>query len=447
MIITRLRAAPFGCFPEKEVRFQRGLNVILGPNEAGKSTLFEALRNVLLLPTRLPKPMHATRVAPYLPVSGGDFIRVEVDLETPEGSWRLNRRWGAAPASELVLPTGARVADEAAVVERLAGILPARPGTVSFVLMTGQAQLSATVQLLKTRAKDSVSDLVDILRRAVLETGGVAVDRFMERLAALEQRAYSRWDAVHKGPEGNRGIENPWRNNRGAILEAWYGKEAARAALSSARAYEAGLDAVNGKLRAAAGGLSRQETFVSTHARAAKDARELRALEAELAAVRAEAGVLRTVTMQWPVAAHAVEELQKAARAEASARASLEKELEVARGMEEGRALRERHARAARRRTQLEEAKARLSAVPWLDAKGLEEIRRAFSSLETLRAGLDAGQAFCHGCRKGRGADRGAGGFRPRKEADTRPGGNRALPRCREAPHRAPRHGDRGEIR
>jgi exonuclease SbcC len=392
VIITRLRAAPFGCFPEKEVRFQRGLNVVLGPNEAGKSTLFEALRNVLLLRTRLTKPVHALRVSPYLPVSGGDFIRVEADLETPQGLWRLKRRWGASPASELILPSGAALADDAAIGERLAGILPARPGTVSLVLMTGQVQLAATVHTLKTRAKDSLSDLADILRRAVLETGGVAVDRFMERLAELEQRAYSRWDAAHKGPEGNRGIENPWKNNRGAILEAWYGKEAARASLAAARAYEAGLDEVNGRLRTAAAELARQETFVASHARAARDARERRTLEAELAAVRAEAGILRTVSMQWPVAAHAVEELQKAARVDAAARAPLEKELEGARRMEEGRTLRERHARARRRRTQLEEAERQLAAVPRLESKALDEIRRASSALEKLQAGLDAGR-------------------------------------------------------
>ena len=392
MIITRLRAVPFGCFPDKEVRFQRGLNVVLGPNEAGKSTLFEALRNVLLLRTRLTKPQHAQRVAPYLPVSGGDFIRVEADLETRQGSWRVKRRWGASPAAELILPSGAALADDAAVYERLIGILPARPGTVSLVLMTGQAQLSATVALLKTRAKDAVSDLADILRRAVLETGGVAVDSFMERLAEREQKAYSRWDAAHKGPEGNHGIENPWKNRKGEILDAWYAKETARASLAAARAYESGLDEVNGRLRAAAAGLARQETFVTSHARAARDARERRTLEAELAAVRAEAGVLRAVSMQWPVAANAAEELQKAARAEAAARALLETELAAARRMEEGRSLRERHARARRRRTQLEEAESRLSAVPRLEAKPLEEIRRASSVLEKLQAGLDAGR-------------------------------------------------------
>jgi exonuclease SbcC len=80
------------------------------------------------------------------------------------------------------------------------------------------------------------------------------------------------------------------------------------------------------------------------------------------------------------------------AYAQSAARALLEKELAAARRVEEGRSLRERHARARRRRTQLEEAEKRLSAVPRLEAKALQEIRRASSALERLQAGLDAGR-------------------------------------------------------
>ena len=140
----------------------------------------------------------------------------------------MKRRWGASPAAELILPSGAALADDAAVYERLIGILPARPGTVSLVLMTGQAQLSATVALLKTRAKDAVSDLADILRRAVLETGGVAVDSFMERLAEREQKAIAQMKEAgtvinEVSPEAKKGFQaavKPVWDKYGKSLEA-----------------------------------------------------------------------------------------------------------------------------------------------------------------------------------------------------------------------------------
>jgi len=35
VIVRRLRVHPFGFFADREITFQPGLNVILGPNEAG----------------------------------------------------------------------------------------------------------------------------------------------------------------------------------------------------------------------------------------------------------------------------------------------------------------------------------------------------------------------------------------------------------------------------
>ena len=55
MIVTRLRVHPFGFFSDREIGFAPGLNVVLGPNEAGKSTIFSAIRSSLLR-TRLKKP-------------------------------------------------------------------------------------------------------------------------------------------------------------------------------------------------------------------------------------------------------------------------------------------------------------------------------------------------------------------------------------------------------
>lgn len=47
MILRSLELRHFGKFPEKTVEFRRGMNLITGPNEAGKSTLIEAIPAVL----------------------------------------------------------------------------------------------------------------------------------------------------------------------------------------------------------------------------------------------------------------------------------------------------------------------------------------------------------------------------------------------------------------
>lgn len=48
MWIKRLRTKGFGCLGDRDFEFINGLNVIYGPNEAGKTTLFEAIEEALL---------------------------------------------------------------------------------------------------------------------------------------------------------------------------------------------------------------------------------------------------------------------------------------------------------------------------------------------------------------------------------------------------------------
>ena len=72
MILQRLHLHPFAGLADREIRFAPGLNVVLGPNEAGKSTQRRALRQALLVSTKLSKGEAAREVLPFLPLGGGD---------------------------------------------------------------------------------------------------------------------------------------------------------------------------------------------------------------------------------------------------------------------------------------------------------------------------------------------------------------------------------------
>jgi exonuclease SbcC len=391
--INRVRAHPFGCLSDKEMSFGPGMNVVLGANEAGKSTLFLAIRHALLATTRLLKSGVAKHLTPYLPASGGDAISVDLEVATPEGSWLLKRRWGAHAGSELTLPKGATISDEAAVITQIAALLPARPGTVSRILMTRQSELGGTPTLLREDdARESLSDLADILRRAVLETGGVSVDRFLSLLKERTQALLSRWDSAQNGPEKGHGIENPWKKDVGTLLGTWYAAERARGAWKGAVSFEADLDAANAALRTAEAAVAVRDSFVSAHAAAARDARERRTLEAEIGRVKAEAESLRRVFSDWPVAVDGVHRLEESIRTADAVAAVFEREMGEARQAEEARGLRELHARVQRRQSQVAEAEKALATVPALPKASLEEIRRAAMTVEKLEAGLQAGK-------------------------------------------------------
>jgi exonuclease SbcC len=392
VIVHRLRLHPFGCFADKELAFAPGLTVVLGPNEAGKSTFYRALRHALFVPTTLSKPKLAHYVAPYLPAAGGDTIRVDLELEAAGGRWMLRRRWGAGAGSELVLPAGPTLADEAAIQQKLAALLPARPGTFAGVLLTGQSDLAATIDSLEKDRKEALSDLADILRTAVLETGGVSVDQFRALLDGRIQALFSSWDRARGQPKNNRGIDNPWKREVGEILQAWYETERLRAASKGALSWEKELDELAAKLRAVSDAAADRERFVNDRAKAAADARERRTLEAEAARVRMEIDSLTSLGVQWPRALERIRSLEETMASLEGARASLAAERGEAEREEEGRRLREKHGRVVRKRALVEEARAKLAAAPRLERKTLEEIRLASRDLERLQAGLEAGR-------------------------------------------------------
>jgi exonuclease SbcC len=391
MIITRLRVYPFGFFSDKEIRFEPGLNVVLGPNEAGKSTLFLAVRSSLLR-ARLKKTEFDRLMASFLPAGGGDVARLEMEFRTASGAWALKRQWGADARSELRLPGGGVIVDDEAIKEKLQEALPARQGTFWKVLMTGQTELARTLESLRADGGGVVSDVTDMLRRTVLETGGIPVDAFRALLSGRLKESFNHWDNIHNGPEGGRGVEKPWRKEVGEILTTWYTRENLRAQRDKATAFEIALDAMNTRLRAVEQAAAAADAFLSANRKAEQDARNRRTLEAQCAALALEQRDLHAVSREWPVAEARAKEIKGKLDELERCRKPLEEEVAEARAQEEGRALREKHERVLRRKVQLQEARTQALAAPALSRKDLEAIRKAAQEAATLKAGIEAGK-------------------------------------------------------
>ena len=109
MILKEVRLFPFGAIRDREYRFKRGLNVILGPNEAGKSTLVNAIFAALFLPPDLRRssPDWKNFLVRYLPYPEGDTARVSLCFEDDAGrSYRYTCAWGEEKEARLVLENG-----------------------------------------------------------------------------------------------------------------------------------------------------------------------------------------------------------------------------------------------------------------------------------------------------------------------------------------------------
>src|SRR3989338_3507245 len=83
MIFKELSLTYFGKFQNKILQFQDGLNLIVGQNESGKSTLFHALLGVLF--------GFKTERHRYLPWQNPSQYRARLTLQTPENEILLER--------------------------------------------------------------------------------------------------------------------------------------------------------------------------------------------------------------------------------------------------------------------------------------------------------------------------------------------------------------------
>jgi DNA repair exonuclease SbcCD ATPase subunit len=96
-----------------------GLNLVVGPNEMGKSTLFAALQAVLFERHR----SHAQTVKSLQPAGHeGASPRVALSFEIGGGCYRIEKRFLRRPGAELSLPDGRQLHGEAAE-EALEGLL------------------------------------------------------------------------------------------------------------------------------------------------------------------------------------------------------------------------------------------------------------------------------------------------------------------------------------
>ena len=78
MIINSVRLFPFGGTADRSYAFAEGLNVLLGPNEAGKSTLVNALFAARIVPPDVRRSADDWKnfMARCLPYPEGDTARV-----------------------------------------------------------------------------------------------------------------------------------------------------------------------------------------------------------------------------------------------------------------------------------------------------------------------------------------------------------------------------------
>ena len=263
MKINRLGCEQFAGVRDRLVQFEPGLNILLGANEAGKSTLLDLLYHLLFqeitIDGRAQKEGSFADV--FFPKSTGKYaaevIDGTVEFETENGKYKLYKEWvGKKGALKLTLPDGNIIKSESTINEILSKeliygkgiykelVFPTQKGNQTFL-----SSLFGNVS--KKDFSESINELTALVTKAVLETGGIAIDKLENELKYIIDDYEGQWDVEANTPKGGRtrGIQNKWKNGVGRILEAYYDMEDAKRDMEQAKSNEEVIEDLEKQIR------------------------------------------------------------------------------------------------------------------------------------------------------------------------------------------------------
>jgi exonuclease SbcC len=281
MILEKIILAPFAGFQQKEISFTPGLNVVVGPNDVGKSSLFRAVDSAFFLPAKVrANTLEGKSLKRLIPL-GGDYAKVTVRFLCKDKPYELEKTWGVNFSSKLKLPDGNVLSASETLEAKILELLPTPPATFQSVLLTPQNSLERTKEEFEQKP-ESLHSLGDALRQAVEHAGGVSLEEMKAALGVRLEKALGNWDILAGGPRGLRGIENEWQKNVGAVLGAYYQRERLRKELAEAQAFEGDLGDKLKVLGAKQAQLQENRNFVQQNQASVEAVAARRNLELEL---------------------------------------------------------------------------------------------------------------------------------------------------------------------
>lgn len=390
MRIQSIRLHPFAGQTDMSVKFSPGLNVVSGPNEAGKSTLLNALKTCLLKSIKIGKLEWKKEMIRFMPLDGGDTIRLSLEF-SEGGEYELMKSWGGNSNAYLKMPKGEVLEDPSKIESRMADLLELKPGTWRNVLFADQSNLTSTLADLNPDGEE-FGDLASWLRRTAFDTDGISIEELGESISNRIQAYEDHWDVSLSRPEKNRGIDNPWEMKVGAILKAWYALQRIRYDHEQVEAYEHQLDRLTAKINACIKKRDRLSEFVDAHAPAIKDAGRRAILEANQRALVVEGKGLKKISLDWPKLEERQSNLEVDLVKTKKQISECDTELKVAEAYEKNRSRRERLKRAEAKLEQVKGVKKDLDGIEFISDKQIDELKSLDEQRARLEAGLTAGK-------------------------------------------------------
>lgn len=388
MRIVSVHLHPFAGIRDQTFEFEEDLHVFLGPNETGKSTVFQAIMHGLLTTTSLTARQVEDTMGSFFPATGGDVIRVDLELkDNSDQSVFISKTWkkgNRAGRAGLKLADGTEIADEEEVQRHIESLLPVTPATLRTILLADQSGLHHTMREMEQNGNIR-KELGDVLRQDFMETGGVSVDRFQDLMNQRYDQYFKRWDRDQQYPENNRGIKNPFKVGLGKVVEAYYKKEQLRIDLNEARRHEDELDTLNEKLTCLIEQKGKKKEEFKKLGPLKEGIQQRQLKEQQLETAREKKERLLEISKKWPVHENTIETLEPKLKAKKEEIEKLGKELSQAQNKQKAEQLKQQIDKIEQLSEKVKDAQKELKETQKVEQEDLKNLRGLRSEIQNLK--------------------------------------------------------------
>lgn len=300
-MILQLEILQFAGIKNRTVTFDDGLNVIVGENEAGKSTLVEALYSVFFMPVKIGNKKVGDKlfVESAFPYGTSDYAEVKVKFHHDGDLYLLHKLWHLKKPLIQMMRNNDKVINETEIESVLNSYLKHTEGTYNHLFFSKQDRFKQIFEVVKNHP-ELYQSIGDLLRNAGYELDGLSVEEFRNRLTTSLKELDSNWDLQHERPLGGRGIDNPHKRSIGKILEAHYESEQALADSIEIETIEMKLESLHKEIRESSLAKARLSKEIETYKALESDIRNRQRIEISIEKLEDQKNMFLEINKEWP---------------------------------------------------------------------------------------------------------------------------------------------------
>jgi len=299
-----------------DLEFDDGLNILLGPNEAGKSTVVNAIYASLFIQPQIKLTTTEGKQFKnqYFPYPHGDYSDAELSFQIDDDEYIFYKKWSRKNyAGYLQLPDGARIESTAKIKEMKQELFPYAKSTYKNIVFSSQKDIKSTLKRINAEKNpELISTINSFLRKAVMELDGVSIDKFRSRLDNEIKDLTEKWDLESQSiTNKDRGLNNPYKRSKGKIYESYIEKGQLKNRIKKAEETEEKYEELSKNIAE----LKSEETEILTEVEALEeiedDINRRSEIEIRKKGLEEKLQLLGKTAEKWPEAEKSLKELEK----------------------------------------------------------------------------------------------------------------------------------------